>query len=181
MIIILFLLINKRKFLIMGLDIFKYRYDKKGKYKCYIPFDLDNEKNEFYKNFIKKYNQFLLYEENKYFDIHKYCIDNSIDYNDILSIVMYDKVKVTLKNDIIIEVNINEFPYFFKKNYYLLVNEIDYQRKGMKDDFYKLYLYENKIILWTNSQLNSIRKYVEKGSDILKWHLDKFEFIYFDY
>ena len=160
----------------MGLDIYKYEYDKQGDSKVYI--NQDDLINPYFKSFIQKYFQYLKSEMNEYYDTQKYIQLNNIQNVNFTShINNSDEFVIVLLDDTEIKVKADDMPVEIRLEYYLTVSEIGYQRNQMSDKFYTDYLNQNKYMFWTNTQLRQIKPLSDKDSNIRKWGLDKNQFI----
>lgn len=164
----------------MGLDVYKYEYDKQGDSKVYI--NQTDLMNPYFKSFIKKYFQYLESEMNEYYDIKKYIQLNNIQNVNFTSYINNsDKFVIVLLDNTEIKVKTDDMPVEIRLEYYLRVTELEYQRKQMSDKFYIDYLNQNKYMFWTNTQLRQIKPLSDKDSNIRKWGLDKNQFIVCDW
>lgn len=160
----------------MGLDIYKYEYDKEGSNKVYL--NKQDLKNQYFKPFIKKYFQYLKSEMNEYYDTKKYIELNNINnVKHTLHCYNSDEFTFILLDNSKLRVNVSKIPVEVRLDYYIRVNEIDYQRKQMSDKFYTDYLNQNKYIFWTNTQLRQIKTLSDKDSNIRNWNLTDNQFI----
>lgn len=160
----------------MGLDIYKYEYDKQGDSKVYI--NQNDLMNPYFERFIKKYFQYLESEMNEYYDVQKYIQLNNIQNVNFTShINNSDEFVIVLLDDTDIKVKADDMPVEIRLEYYLKVNELEYQRNQMSDKFYTDYLNQNKYIFWTNTQLRHIKPLSYKNSNIRNWNLTNNQFI----
>ena len=164
----------------MGLDIYKYEYDKQGDSKVYI--NQNDLMNPYFKPFVKKHFQYLESEMNEYYDTKKYLELNNIQNVNFIShinnskgfeIVLFDNTKIKVKTD--------KMPIEIRLEYYLRVNEINYQRNQMSDKFYIDYLNQNKYMFWNNTQLRQIKPLSYKNSNIRNWNLKQNQLIVCDW
>ena len=142
----------------MGLDIYKYEYDKQGDNKVYI--NQNDLMNPYFKPFIKKYFQYLESEMNEYYNTKKYLELNNINDVNFISHINNSKgFEIVLLDNTKIKVKTDKMPVEIRLEYYLRVNEIGYQRK----------------------QIRQIKPLSYKNSNIRNWNLKQNQLIVCDW
>ena len=153
--------------------------------------------NKYLLMFAEKFKDYVTEADFEYYDFEKAFSDIGLNYENFQWISMSDQIvfkNIHDENDTI-AFDENLFPTQTFKEKVIYYTDLEYQRKGMKLSFYKEILAgcwyitddtelddsESMDLVLTNEDLEKVKQHAEEESDILKWHLNDDEFIYFCY
>jgi len=163
----------------MGLDIYLEKIVNESNDKH--PLTLSYDANQCMIDMFKYFDKYTHKVKTEYYDLEKYFKDEyGIDYEKEIKLSIYSNTyKFYDKNDKLYEIkDIDKIPTIVKDELAIYSVEIGYQRKGMKNEFYKEYLNKDIYVFWTNEQLEEIKKYCEPEANVLDWKLEDNQFIY---
>lgn len=161
----------------MGLDIFLYKIvERETDTQIVNAYDSEDCMKELFKLYKSK--KMI----NEYLNIEGYINSCGFDYSDIERYkYSYDRFTFYDPNGKEHVTELKNIPLVKIHEEYFDVVEIKYQRKNMSDEFYYDYLHKGVDVFWIDDQLNEIKKYCNKGAQMLNWKLNDNEFIHMDW
>ena len=192
----------------MGLDIYKLelitkdeikKTTKKNREKYFGFPTYQYEDNKSASRFFEQFKDYLVEEKAEFYNFEKWFLDKNLDIKNYgLTSSSYGKEIiysfVNLENkEEIIELNAKEVETYKKTIHKIYAQEIGYQRKSVKYDFYKKFYgncwYVNgedteikeedeMFFVLNNEELNKMKEHVEQEAPSMSWVLEKNQFVY---